>query len=78
MRTRRAAARAVALAAVLALSPAARSGVIPIPADIVPGSGSFAVDSATVLRVPAGDRDAADAARYLSELWSRTNGLTLP
>jgi hexosaminidase len=30
------------------------------------------------VRVPSGDRDAAAAARYLVELWTRTNHLTLP
>ena len=30
------------------------------------------------MRVPSGDRDAAAAARYLVELWTRTNHLTLP
>src|SRR6185312_10369757 len=28
-------------------------------------------------RAAAGDGDAADAARYLAELWTRTNGLNL-
>ncbi len=56
---------------------AARGGVIPAPADIVLRPGAFKIDSATVLRVPAGDGDAADAARYLAELWTRTNRLSL-
>jgi hexosaminidase len=76
--TRRAAAQAVALALSLALPAAASSGVIPVPAEVVLGAGSFSVDSSTTLRVPRGDRDADDAARYLVELWTRTNGLTLP
>jgi hexosaminidase len=76
--TRRAAAQAVALALSLALPAAAWSGVIPVPAEVVLGTGSFSVDSSTTLRVPRGDRDADDAARYLVELWTRTNGLTLP
>jgi hexosaminidase len=57
---------------------AARSGVIPLPAEIELGSGSFNLSPATVVRVPRGDRDAGNAARYLVELWGRTNGLTLP
>jgi hexosaminidase len=61
-----------------ALAPAARGGVIPIPAEVVLGKGSFSVDPATTVRVPQGDRDAGAAARYLVELWTRTNGLTLP
>jgi hexosaminidase len=67
-----------ALAATLVLSAAARGGVIPLPADIVPGAGSFNVSRATVVRVPPRDADAGSAARYLVELWTRTNGLTLP
>ncbi len=77
VRTRRAAARAAALAAILALPAAANGGVIPLPAEVLPGSGSFSVDSTTVLRVRQGDDDAEAAARYLAELWARTNGLTL-
>jgi hexosaminidase len=56
----------------------ARAGVIPLPADVRPGAGAFTIDSSTVVRVPPGDRDAGTAARYLVELWTRTNGLTLP
>ncbi len=78
MRTRRAAAQAVALAVTLASPAAARSGVIPLPAEVVSGPGSFSVDSTARLSVPRGDRDADGAARYLVELWTRTNGLTLP
>jgi hexosaminidase len=80
VRTRRAAARAAALVTILALPSAAGGGVIPLPAEVLPGSGSFTVDSTTVLRVRGGhgDSDAEAAARYLAELWARTNGLTLP
>ena len=78
VRTRRAAAQAAALAVTLALPAEARSGVIPLPAEAVPGPGSFNLDPRTQVRVPRGGRDAGDAARYLVELWTRTNGLTLP
>jgi hexosaminidase len=57
---------------------AARGGVIPLPAETVPGVGSFNIGPGTVVRVPSGDRDAAAAARCLVELWTRTNHLTLP
>jgi hexosaminidase len=87
VRTRRAAARAAALVTILALPAAASGGVIPLPAEVLPGSGAFTVDSTTVLRVGRGhghghgdsnsDSDAEAAARYLAELWARTNGLTL-
>src|SRR5271170_4410574 len=72
-----AAVQTAALFFALALPLTAQSSVIPLPAEVVPGSGSFEVDSTTVLHVPAGDRDAGDAARRLVELWNRTNGLTL-
>lgn len=78
MRTRRAAARAAALALSLALPASGRSGVIPLPNEVVLEPGSFRVDATTTVRVPRGDRDADNAARYLVELWTRTNGLTLP
>ncbi|MHB8478533.1 MAG: beta-N-acetylhexosaminidase [Steroidobacteraceae bacterium] len=69
-------AAAVALGATLSLG--AHGGVIPLPAEIVPGSGYFSVDAGTRLRVAPGDRAAGDAARYLVALWARTNGLTVP
>ena len=78
VRGRRAAAQAAALIFAFALPPAAQSGVIPLPAEAVPGPGFFSVDRTTVLQVPRGDRDAGIAARYLVDLWSRTNDLTLP
>jgi hexosaminidase len=74
---RRGAAQAAALAATLALSAAAHSGIIPLPAQIVTNSGSFEITAASSVQVPRGDRDATEAARYLVDLWSRTNGLTL-
>jgi hexosaminidase len=60
------------------LPAAARSGVVPLPAEVVASRGSFMVDATTRVSVPRGDRDADSAARYLVELWTRTNGLTLP
>jgi hexosaminidase len=71
------AARAFALALITALPLAAHGGVIPAPAEVKPGSGSFRVDSTVVMRVPPRDRDADAAAHYLADLWTRTNGLTL-
>jgi hexosaminidase len=78
VRGRRAAAQAAALFLSLALALAAQGGVIPLPADTVSGVGSFNVSPSTVVRVPPGDPDADAAARYLVELWARTNGLSLP
>ena len=74
----RAAACVAALILSFTLPSAARGGVIPLPAETVPGVGSFNIGPGTVVRVPSGDRDAAAAARCLVELWTRTNHLTLP
>jgi hexosaminidase len=73
-----AAVQAAALALGAALSMAAHGGVIPLPAEVTPGTGYFSVDLTTRMRVAPGDPDAAAAARYLAGLWSRTNGLSLP
>jgi hexosaminidase len=77
-RERRAAVHAAALVLCVAVPITAHCGVVPLPAEVVTGVGSFHVGSATVVRVPRGDGDADRAARYLVELWTRTNGLTLP
>jgi hexosaminidase len=58
-------------------SQAQQTAVIPLPAKITPGSGTFQVSSATVLQVPEGKGGAAGAARYLAAQWKQTNGLTL-
>jgi hexosaminidase len=62
----------------LAAAAAAPAEVIPIPAEIIPRAGSFEVGTGTVVEVPRGDGDARAAARYLVELWTRSNGLQLP
>jgi hexosaminidase len=67
-----------ALALCAAPAGAQQPKVIPLPAEIVPGSGIFELSAATVIQVPQGRDDAAEAARYLAELWKRTNGLLLP
>jgi hexosaminidase len=56
---------------------AQQGGVIPLPATIIPGSGTFQLNAATVMQVPHGDGNALSAARYLAGLWKRSNGLTL-
>ena len=72
------AARVFALALITALPLVAQGGVIPAPRKVELAAGTFTVDSTVVLRVPAGDRDADAAAHYLADLWTRTNGLTVP
>jgi len=73
-----AAVQTAALVLGVAMSPAAQGGVIPAPANVKLATGLFRIDSTVVMRVPTGDRDAEAAARYLADLWTRTNGLTLP
>jgi len=48
-----------------------------MPAEIEPGKGSFELSAATIIEAPRASRGAADAARYLSDLWQRTNGMIL-
>jgi hexosaminidase len=65
-----------ALAGVLQAA-TAQAGVIPQPNHVILTDGSFTVGASTLIHVPAGDPDAAAAARYLVALWTRTNHLTL-
>ncbi|MEJ1966832.1 MAG: family 20 glycosylhydrolase [Gammaproteobacteria bacterium] len=51
--------------------------LVPLPAEIVRGQGEFPVGPGTVVRVPGGDAEAADAARYLVEMVARTRGAVL-
>ncbi|HEV7359032.1 MAG TPA: family 20 glycosylhydrolase [Steroidobacteraceae bacterium] len=48
-----------------------------MPAEIKSGKGSFELSGATTIQAPRTSGGAADAARYLSGLWQRTNGMTL-
>jgi hexosaminidase len=48
-----------------------------MPAEIKSGKGSFELSAATIIQAPRASRGAADAARYLSDLWRRTNGMIL-
>jgi hexosaminidase len=77
IRGARAAVFTVALAISARPASAQQGGIIPLPATIIPGSGTFQLNAATVMQVPHGDRNALSAARYLAELWKRSNGLTL-
>jgi hexosaminidase len=76
LRTTRAAQAAFVFS--LALADTAHGGVIPLPSQITPGDGFFAISATTAMTVPRGDAEAAGAARYLSALWQRSNALALP
>ncbi len=78
VRRSRAAAQTAALFFGLALPWSAQGGVIPGPAEVVPGSGHFSVGPGTLIQAPTEDRDARAAAGYLAELWTHTNGRALP
>lgn len=52
--------------------------IIPLPAQVSMGQGSYVISAAAVIHVAPGDRAAADAARYLADLLVRTRGLSLP
>jgi hexosaminidase len=67
----------VALVFCITLNAPAQGGVIPLPARIVPADGYFEIAAATVVTVPKGDSQAENAARYLVELWQRSNALAL-
>ena len=52
--------------------------IIPLPAQLSVGQGSYAISASAVIHVAPGDRAAADAAHYLADLLARTRGLSLP
>jgi hexosaminidase len=58
-------------------SPLHAQNVIPLPAKVTLGSGAFLLDATTVIRAPQGSHDAVAAARYLAELWQRSNHISL-
>jgi hexosaminidase len=67
---------AISLSVVLALglsaTAAQAASVIPIPNEVVAGTGAFAVSAATTVGVPAHDPGAEHAARYLTDLLVRS------
>jgi hexosaminidase len=78
---RRRAAQGMALVCLLAFAcgaQAATPSIIPLPAKMTVEQGSYTISAAAVIHVRPGDRDAADAARYLADLLVRTRGLSLP
>src|ERR1700733_4587280 len=77
IRGARAAVFTVALALSARPASAQQGGVIPLPARIIPGSGTFQLNAATVMQVPHGDANALSGARYVAELWECSNGWTL-
>jgi len=73
---------ALALACLMAFAIGAHAtaapSIIPLPAQVSEGQGSYAISDAAVIHVAQGDRAAMDAARYLADLLVRTRGLSLP
>ena len=63
-----------AAAAEAAANSASQTGMIPQPNAIVSQPGWFTFDSRTVIRVPADDPDARNAADYLADLLTRCRG----
>ena len=51
--------------------------LIPLPAEVVPGQGTFLLDPRTVIYAPPGDAEAAEAAHYLADKLARTRGMKL-
>ncbi len=69
----------IAALALCALPAAAgTSAVIPQPAKIELGGGTFTVNSATTIQAVDGTAAALQGARYLGALWKRSNQLNLP
>lgn len=72
--------RAAIMVCLLALGGSAYAALpplIPQPAQVRVGQGSFLVDPATAIHIAPGDKAAADAAHYLADLLARTRGLQL-
>lgn len=69
----------VAVAVAPALAPAQQQALplLPMPANIVRGTGSFTVTAGAGIAVPAGDADAAGAAQLLIAHVASTRGLAL-
>ena len=51
--------------------------LIPLPAEVVPGQGTFLLSPRTMIYAPPGDAEAAGAARYLADKLARTRGMKL-
>jgi len=51
--------------------------LVPLPAEIVAGEGAFSIGPGTVVSVPRGDAEAANAARYLVDQVQRLRGVKL-
>jgi len=69
---------AIALTALATALPAvAAPALIPAPASLVEGQGTYALRSGGVIAVPKGDTEAREVAVYLQDLLKRTRGLSL-
>jgi hexosaminidase len=78
MQRTRAAKKIAALVLCALPTTAGQTGVMPEPARIEPGSGSFQVSSATIIQAAGDASGALQGARYLSALWKQSNRLSLP
>jgi hexosaminidase len=78
MQRTRAAMKIAALALCALPATAGQTGVIPQPAKIEPGNGSFQVSPATIIQAADDGTEALQGAHYLSALWKQSNQLSLP
>jgi hexosaminidase len=51
--------------------------LVPLPAEVIAGQGTFFLGPQTAIRVPSGDSEAAETARYFANLVARSRGLKL-
>lgn len=65
------------LASALAFSAQAAPALIPAPASLVEGQGTYELKSGGVIAVPKGDTEARQTATYLRDLLKDTRGLSL-
>ena len=65
------------LASALAFSAQAAPALIPAPASLVEGQGTYELKSGGIIAIPAGDAQARQTAVYLRDLLKDTRGLSL-
>jgi hexosaminidase len=65
------------IAAFALWSPLRAQSIIPQPAKVTLGTGSFTLNAGTVIEAPQGSPDAVAAAQYLADQWQRSNAIAL-